>query len=172
VPGTTGFEQTYTAGKPWNAPGPYNTPEHIYFMRLGYQAAFAVMPGAPGVDNPAWVAWIKQAIGDYREVQPYFYGDFYPLLPYSRSTDLWTAWQWDRPAQKDGVAIILRRPQSPLTTMDLGLQHLDSDASYDVEVRTTYDKAPVREMKGCDLAKLRIELPEAPGSALVFYREK
>jgi len=172
VPGTMGFEQVYTRSNPWTRPGPYNTPEHVYLMRLAYQAGFSTMPGAPGVNNPAWVAWIKQALGEYEEVQPYFYGDFYPLLPYSLGGEAWTAWQWNRPEKRDGLAVMLRRPQSPFTTMQLGLRHLNPDASYDVEIRTSYDKAPVAEMKGSDLAKLQIQLPNNPDSALIFYRER
>ena len=105
---------------------------------------YGVIPGAAGVNNDAWVAWIKQAIGEYREVQPYFYGDFYPLLPYSRGEETWTAWQWNRPEDKDGLVIVLRRPKSPFTAMELDLQHLNPNASYEVEIRTTYDKAPVK----------------------------
>jgi alpha-galactosidase len=172
VPCTTGFEQTYTGTKPWNGPGPYNTPEHIYFNRLGYQAAFATSPGAPGVNNPEWVTWIKQCLAAYQEVQPYFYGDFYALAPYALDDESWTAWQWDRPEKKDGIVILLRRPGSPFVAIDLSLRALNPDATYEVEIRTTYDKAPVKEMKGSDLAKLKIEIPDQPGSAIVFYRQK
>lgn len=86
VPENIGFE-TYTGSAPWKKPGPYTTPENLYLMRLGYGAGYGVGPGATGVNNDAWVAWIKQAIGEYRDVQPYFYGDFYPLLPYSRDAE-------------------------------------------------------------------------------------
>jgi alpha-galactosidase len=172
VPGTTGFEQTYTGSKPWTAPGPYNTAEHVYLMRVGYQAGFGIVPGAAGVDNPAWVAWIKQAIGEYKEVQPYFYGDFYSLVPYSLDDGVWTAWQWDRPEKKDGVVIVLRRPGSPFSAAELDLHNVDPAASYEVEIRDTYDKAPVKKMKGSDLAKLPIQLPQVSSSTLVFYRQK
>lgn len=176
VPENMGFE-TYSAeleanSAPWTKPGPYSTPENLYLMRLGYDAGYGVTPGAAGVNNPVWVAWIKQAIGEYREVQPYFYGDFYPLLPYSRSEETWTAWQWNRPGDKDGLVIVLRRPKSPFTVMELNLQHLNPHAFYKVEIRTTYDRAPVKEMKGSDLAHLQIQLPDAPSSTLVFYRQK
>ncbi len=140
VPENEGFE-TYTSSTPWTKPGPYSTPESLYLMRLGYSNGYGVIPGAAGVNNDAWVAWIKQAIGEYREVQPYFYGDFYPLLPYSRGEETWTAWQWNRPEDKDGLVIVLRRPKSPFTVMELDLQHLNPNASYEVEIRTTYDKA-------------------------------
>ena len=109
---------------------------------------------------------------EFLEVRPYFYGDFYPLLSYSLDADSWTAWQWDRPADKDGLVIVLRRPKSPFTTMVLGLQHLNREASYEVEIRSTYDKAPFKEMKGSDLAHLQIQLADAPSSTLIFYRQK
>jgi alpha-galactosidase len=171
VPENMGFE-TYTLSKPWTSPGPYSTPENLYLMRLGYDAGYGVGPGAAGVDNNEWVAWIKRVIGEYREVQPYFYGDFYSLLPYSRSDASWTAWQWNRPQQKDGLVMVMRRPKSPFTTMELGLKDLQTDGNYDVEIRTTFDKAAIKEMKGSDLAHLQLQLSSAPNSALVFYRQK
>jgi len=178
VPENMGFE-TYSMGfentagsPPWNGPGPYTTPEHLYLMRLGYDAGYGVGPGAAGVNNDAWVAWIKQAIAEYREVQPYFYGDFYPLLPYSRDAEAWTAWQWNRPESKDGLMMILRRPKSPFTQIEVRPRHLNPDATYEVEIRAGYDKAPVREMKGSELAHLPIRLGESPSSTLIFYRQK
>jgi alpha-galactosidase len=171
VPENEGFE-SYTSIKPWTSPGPYTTTQNLYLMRLAYDVGYGVTPGATGVDNDAWVAWIKQALGEYREVQPYFYGDFYPLLPYSLDAEAWTAWQWNRPTNKDGLVIILRRPKSPFITMELNLQHLNPDATYDVETRITYDKEPIKEMKGRELAHLKIQLADAPGSMLIFYRKK
>jgi hypothetical protein len=95
-----------------------------------------------------------------------------PLLPYSLDADAWTVWQWDKPANREGVVVVLRRPESSVTTMELHLRHLIPDASYQVEIRTTYDRAPVKEMRGSDLAHLQIQLLNAPGSTLVFYRQK
>ncbi len=170
-PETMAFE-SYTSRHPWTEPGPYTTPKNLYLMRLAYDAGYGVTPGAAGVENEAWVTWIKQAMGEYREVQPYFYADFYPLLSYSLADDMWTAWQWNRPKERDGLAIVLRRPASPFSAMLLGLRKINPEASYAVEVRSTYDHAPTRTMKGSDLMHLRIELPEAPSSALVFYKQR
>jgi len=176
VPQNMGFE-TYTADfppnhAPWTTPGPYGTPKNLYLMRLGYDAGYGVTPGAAGVNNPAWVAWMKQALAEYREVQPYLYGDFYPMLSYSLQNDAWTAWQWNRPEKKDGLVIVLRRPGSPFTAMDLNLRHLQPDATYQVEIRPTLAKTTSREMKGSDLMHLSIQLAEAPSSTLVFYRQR
>src|ERR1035441_7636863 len=76
VPENMGFE-TFSGTSPWKKPGPYSTPESLYLMRLGYDTGNGIGPGAAGVKNDEWVAWVKQAIGEYREVQPYFFGDFY-----------------------------------------------------------------------------------------------
>ncbi len=171
VPENMGFE-TYSSSKPWMKPGPYTTPESLYLMRLGYNAGYGVGPGAAGVNNDAWVSWIRKAISEYREVQPYFYGDFYSLLPYNLGAETWTAWQWNRPETKDGLVMVLRRPKSPFTQMELGLKYLNDEASYAVEIRSTYDQAPVKQMKGRDLAHLQIRLADAPSSTLVFYRQK
>lgn len=170
--GYTTYGATEEEKEPWTRPGPYSTPKNLYLMRLGYNTGYGLTPGAAGVNNAVWITWIKQAIAEYREVQPYFYGDFYPLLSYSSSNDTWTAWQWNRPETKDGLVIVLRRPKSPFTSMVLGLKHLNPDALYQVEIRTTYDKAPVVQMKGSALEHLQIQLADTPSSALVFYKEK
>jgi alpha-galactosidase len=176
VPENMGFE-TYSMefeghSVPWRHPGPYSTPESLYLMRLGYSAGFGVGPGAAGVNNEEWVSWINQGLAEYREVQPYIFGDFYPLLPYSRDAESWTAWQWDRPETKDGLVILLRRPLSPFPSIEVRPRHLDPAAMYDVEIRTTYERAPVRQMKGSELAHLQVQLFNAPSSTLIFYRKK
>jgi alpha-galactosidase len=176
VPENMGFE-TYSMdfeghSAPWKHPGPYSTPESLYLMRLGYNLGYGVGPGAAGVNNDEWVALIKQALAEYGEVQPYFFGDFYPLLPYSRDAESWTAWQWDRPETKDGLVMLLRRPKSPFQSMEMRALHVDPAATYEVEIRTTYEHSPVRRMKGSELAHLQIQLPEAPSSALIFYRQR
>jgi alpha-galactosidase len=170
VPENMGFE-TFSGTSPWKQPGPYSTPLSLYLMRLGYDAGYGIGPGAAGVDNDAWVAWVKQAIDEYREVQPYFFADFYPLLPYSRDAETWTAWQWDRPENKDGLIMLLRRPSSPFASIEVRPRHLNPNAIYEVEIRTTYDHAALEKMKGSELAHLAIQLPDAPGSALIFYRQ-
>ncbi len=176
VPENMGFE-TYSMdfeghSAPWTHPGPYSTPESLYLMRLGYSAGFGVGPGAAGVNNEEWVSWIKQGLAEYREVQPYIFGDFYPLLPYSRDAESWTAWQWDRPERKDGLVMLLRRPLSPFPSIEVRPKHLDPAATYDVEIRTTYERAPVRQMKGSELAHLQVQLTDAPSSTLIFYRKR
>jgi hypothetical protein len=70
------------------------------------------------------------------------------------------------------LVILLRRPKSPFPLIEVRPQHVDPAATYDVEIRTTYERAPVREMKGSELAHFQIKLSAAPSSTLIFYRER
>jgi alpha-galactosidase len=169
VPGNLALE-SFTQSKPWKKPGPYTAPESLYLMRLGYGAGYGTTPGEAGLDNPEWVSWYKQALAEYQLVRPYFYGDFYALAPYSLDPAVWTAWQWNRPDRQDGIVLALRRPKNTETVAHLHLHQLKPDGVYAVEVRSTYETAPVRRMKGSELAQLAIEVTNAPGSALVLYR--
>ncbi len=163
--------ETATADQPWQHPGPYATPDQLYRMRLAYNAGLGTGVGAAGLDDPAWIAWIQSALAEYSETQPFFYADFFPLLPYSRAEETWSAGQWNRPEQKDGLVLALRRPRSPFSTLTLDLQDLNPTALYEVEVRRTLERSPAKTMKGSDLAHLQLTLPDAPGSALLFYRQ-
>jgi len=163
--------ESFTETKPWKHPGPYSTPQTLYLMRLGYNTGYCLTPGETGLENDEWVAWVKKAAAEFREVQPYFYGDFHPLVPYSLADDNWTLWQWERPEQKDGLVIALRRPSSPFASVQLPLHHIDPDAQYAVEIRPTYEKALVQRMKGAALLNLQVTLPDRPGSTLVFYKK-
>jgi alpha-galactosidase len=163
---------TLAEDTPWSHGPPYSSPLSLYRLRIGYGNACRFFVGATGVTNQDWIAWIKQAIGEYKDVQPYMYGDFYALTPYTLDDTVWTAWQYNRPDKKDGCVILLRRGGSPLGAMDLGLHHLDPNATYEVEVRRSLDKEPVKEMKGSELANLRVTLDERPDSEIIFYRQK
>jgi hypothetical protein len=70
------------------------------------------------------------------------------------------------------MIMLLRRPKSPFSLIEVRPQHLDPAATYDVEIRTTYERAPIREMKGSELAHLQIKLSDAPSSTLIFYRKR
>ena len=169
VPAVSAVE-SYGQDRPWNRPGPYATPEHLYLERSAYEAGLDFPPGLQGVENAAWIAFVKQVLGEYREAQPYFYGDFYALAPYSLGATDWAAWQWDRPERGDGMVEVLRRPKSSVTSLRLQLKAVDLQARYSVEMRRGLERGVPEAMTGEALARLRVELPEAPGSVLVFYR--
>jgi alpha-galactosidase len=154
--------------------GVFNTPRSlegtapIYAFRGTYCAALRV-----AIDNrEPELLWFKKALDEYVEVRPYFYGDFYPMLSYSRVTDGWTAWQWDRPEHKDGIFMFLRRKNSPFVDLDLTAHGIDPKAQYEVESRTDFAHQPARTMSGADLAHMRVTIPDQPGSLLILYHQK
>ena len=82
--------------------------------------------------------WLRTMIRQLKEVRPYYYGDYYPLLPCSSNSDCvsgqsnersanfeWAAWQFNRPEQGDGMVQAFRRPQSGESAKDLRLRGLD-----------------------------------------------
>jgi len=170
VPLNMSFESLFTTA-PWNQQEPFGSSAQVYDIRSGYGAGFGVNPGPASADNGAWLDWLKKAVDEYREVEPYFYGDFYPLLPYTLEENAWTAWQWDRPDLKEGIVLVLRRPEGLYTAMELSLHALDPRAQYAVEIRRGLEKTDIRMMSGEDLAHLQISLPERPSSALILYRK-
>jgi hypothetical protein len=109
---------------------------------------------------------------EYREVQPFLYGDFYSLIPYTLAGEGMAAMQWDRPDKKAGVVMVLRRPDCPYFGVDLPLHGINLGATYDVEIRTRLEKGEVKPMSGQDLAHLQISLSDKPCSALVFYAKR
>jgi alpha-galactosidase len=146
------------------APGtPTDGASLLYATRSNYSSGYDSDGGAP-VDKA------KAFDDEYLEVRPYFTGDFYPLKDYTAAVDSWAMWQFDRPEEKSGLALLFRRQNSTVGSMRLGLKAVDPKAQYQVEIRTGLDKCPPKQMSGQDLANLEVAIPDKPGSALVFYK--
>jgi alpha-galactosidase len=149
------------------APGtPNEGASLIYAIRSSYAAGWLYGTDRLSIDV------MKPAAEEYKLVRPYFYGDFYPLLAYSSSPELWAAWQLHRPDLKSGAVIVLRRQASPLTSLALGLHAIRPEAQYEVEIRTGLEPAAAKKMSGKELSELQIGVAEKPGAALIFYKEQ
>jgi alpha-galactosidase len=169
-------EQYHTVGlMPWvpltagvwitlKGQGPaFGNPEQLYQQRSGYGAGMTVC-----IDqDPA--PWVKTAFDEFHEVRPYYLENFYPLLPQTREPGSWAGWQLQKRDGKSGLLVVLRRPGSPYSTIQLDLHAIDPAASYDVEVRYGAEKGKVQTVAGKELAHYALSIPDKPGSALVFY---
>ena len=110
----------------------------------------------------------KAGITEFRALRPYFRGDFYPLTAYSTSDEAWTAFQWDRPEERDGIILAFRRPQAMNATITVGPHELAPESDYEVSF---VDYGITLFKTGKELAAgLSIKIPEAPGSLLIKYR--
>ena len=75
---------------------------------------------------------MQRLIGEWRSVAPFYYGDFYPLTPYSTESTAWMAWQFDSPADDKGMLQAFRRAESPFETARFPLRGLKASASHAV----------------------------------------
>lgn len=57
-------------------------------------------------------AAIRRLLEQWRRIAPNYYGDFYPLTPWTRDPTAWMAWQFDRPEAGAGVVQAFRRHES------------------------------------------------------------
>jgi alpha-galactosidase len=144
----------------------------LYFLRSGYSTAYAPYLGVTEGKTADWLGKLKLLLEEYRAVQPFLYGDFYPLAPYSPEASAFASTQWDRPDLRAGVVLVFRRADCPSSAVDLSLRAIEPDARYDVEIRTGLEKDRTREMSGRELAALHLVIDSRPGSAVILYHRR
>ncbi|MDX9755422.1 MAG: alpha-galactosidase [bacterium] len=115
-------------------------------------------------------AWAKETLDQYRTLQKYYHGDFYPLTAHTPAMDAWMAYQLDRPDLGEGMIVALRRPASPYLAASFGLVALDAEAPYLV---TNLDTGQSQTLTGKTLTTqgLAVELTEKPGSGIWVYKK-
>lgn len=143
-----------------------------YRVRSNYGPAFqfSLFPYAytPIRADYPW-DWHRARLAEYRRARPLFLGDYYPLTPFTTSADAWAVAQFDRPDLGEGLLLAFRRGASPFLAADFRLAALDAKATYEL---TDADAGRQWQATGAELATqgLRLEMPQAPASRLIFYR--
>ena len=112
---------------------------------------------------------VRRTVAIYRKLRPYMVGDFYPLFPHSESEEVWFGYQFHRPDRKSGVAVVFRREKSKEAKMAVPLRGIDPKRSYEVSFEDTPEK---RLLPGSALSALPAEIPNAPGSVVIYYRAR
>jgi alpha-galactosidase len=87
-------------------------------------------------------AQLRKLTGEWRSIASLYYGDYYPLTPYSTEATAWLAWQFDDPAAHKGMIQAFRRPESPFESARFRLSGLEPGAVY-----------AVRELESADQTK-------------------
>jgi alpha-galactosidase len=128
----------------------------------------AAQPRPPPADFP--FAKAKAALSQYRSLQPYFLGDYYPLTPYTKAADAWLGWQFHRADLGGGLVQVFRRPECPQEKVCLKLFGLGPRARY---VVNDLDDAKPYERSGRELMAtgLLLTLPEKPSARIVTYHK-
>jgi alpha-galactosidase len=127
--------------------------------------------------------WMRQMVAQLKLVRPFYYGDYYPLLPCSANSDCatdpskersaafeWAAWQFNRPEQADGMVQAFRRDKDGERAKDLRLRGLDSSAKYEV---TDLDAKMPTTVTGRDLMQqgLHVEIKEKREAVIIVYKK-
>ncbi len=112
---------------------------------------------------------LRRIMAQWRQVADFYYGDYYPLLPYTTSDKEWLAWQFDRPEEGDGMVQVFRRPECSYETARLKLRGLEPTAHYKI---TNLDATGSTEISGKELTEqgLQVSLNHQPDSAVITYK--
>ena len=114
---------------------------------------------------------LRRLYSQWRQLSRFYYGDFYPLTPYSQDNRAWIAWQFNDPERGEGAVQAFRRPESPVEQSRLKLHDLDLDATYTI---TIFDTPNPTQSTGRELMTtgLPITLPTKPSAAVAIYRRQ
>ena len=119
-------------------------------------------------DPAIWEPAVK-LFDEYRSIRHLFHGDFYPLTPYSVSSDVWVAWQFHRSDLDEGMVQAFRRSGSDVSDIPFKLHGLSPDVLYSV---TNFDVPEASKMTGRELMDkgISVSISEARGSAVIVYK--
>ena len=113
---------------------------------------------------------ISVMLEQYRNIQGFYHGDYYPLMPYSQDKDAWIAWQFNCPEIDAGMIQVFRRERSIDKCACLNLNGLDPDARYMVK---KIDASDGEEIPGSELMEkgLDVHIEDCPGAVIATYRK-
>jgi alpha-galactosidase len=112
-----------------------------------------------GMDWPA----LGKLVAQWRRIGESYYGDYYPLTPYSLDNTRWIAWQFHCPERGAGMLQAFRRPECAEAEQRLPLRGLDPAATYLVTdlAAGTEMEASGEELTGAGLLMTAAECPQA-----------
>ena len=139
-----------------------------YYFRSGFNGGITFCEDLRKSDFPRDL--FKQAVAEGKRIRKYWFGNFYPLYNNGPSPKDWCVMQYHRPKESDGIVLAFRRHLSPYVDMTCSLREIDPQAIYQVTQASSYQPSEPVRMKGSDLAHLKIEINEQPGSMLVEYK--
>ena len=112
---------------------------------------------------------IQKRITDYKELRPYFYGDYYPLTQSwdNQNEEMWLAYQLNRPIEGDGIILAFRRKDCKQETIQVKLGGLEKTRDYELNI---IDYGLKMTRSGGELmAGFELTIPQKPSSLMVRY---
>lgn len=109
---------------------------------------------------------LRKMIDEWRMVSPDYYGDYYPLTPYSLEKNIWIGWEYYRPKTGTGFIQMFRRADATKDSETFRLKGLDPKAKYKI---TDFDDNRSVVVKGKELLDqgIKLTLPEKSQAQLI-----
>jgi alpha-galactosidase len=111
---------------------------------------------------------IRRVLGQWRRYADCYFGDYYPLTPYSLDPTLWMGWQFDVPEKGQGLVQAFRRDKSVYESARFKLVGLHPGARYAV---TDLDSGEAKTLTGQELLEkgLLVSVQDQPGDTVLMY---
>ena len=160
-----GTGTVFTRNAPYYGSGHTPVEPYAFWSNAGQSIGFGLDVRLKDLDYAA----VRRLIGQWRQNAANYYGDFYPLTPWSRDDTAWMAWQFDRPEAGGGMVQVFRRHNSFYESARFKLFGLDAQADY---VVSNLD-AGTQERHSADRLLndgLSVTIAAKPGVAILTYR--
>ena len=138
---------------------------YVFWSKATPSTMFAVDVREKNID----FASLRRLSSQWREINSFYYGDFYPLTKSNADKDAWIAWQFNDPEKNAGVVQAFRRSECIYESARLKLRGLDPKARYQL---TRFDPPSQSEMTGEELLQkgIPVSIGKAPGVAVIKYQ--
>jgi alpha-galactosidase len=139
----------------------------VYAMRSAICPAYRI--GCDMRNRTQDFELLRRTVEQFRRIEPYLLGDYYPLTPFSLAREVWMAWQFDRPEIGEGVVQAFRRAECTDDVVRLRLRGLDADTEYTI---IDFDRSRPRQFAGRELMDqgLPASIPTRPGAIVLVYK--
>lgn len=119
-------------------------------------------------------AELRRLFGAWRSIGKFYYGDFYPLTPYSQAEDAWIGWQFSRPEHGDALVLVFRRAKASASELTVKLRGLEPGATYTVDAAEGAALFDGQTFKGSELMSvgLTISVASTPGVGVYTLKKK
>ena len=152
---------------PYYGTGINSVEPYIFRSQMTPALALGLDPG----NYPEGYPRLKQRLAEWRQVSENYFGDYYPLTPYTLDDSAWMAWQFDSPARGEGMVQAFRRRLSPFETARFKLRGLDPKAAYAVAEAGSQAETTLTGAELMDRG-LPVTVADLPGAALIHYRKR
>ncbi len=114
---------------------------------------------------------LRKLMAEWRSINQYYRGDFYPLTEYSASNAVWIGWQFHRIDIDAGIVQLFRRADCPYISASFKLKGLDPTSDYRVTNAET-GKSVMRSGKQLMDEGLIGTIAKRPGAVNYIYTKR